>query len=119
MLRCADGGTNTTVAEELGVSNATVGKWRTRFLKRRLDGLADDPRTGRPRTITDSDIARVVKLTLHTSPQEGAHWSTRSMAERSGFSRTTVSRIWRAFALQPHRLQAIEPIADPPPVEKY
>ena len=113
ILRCADGGTNTEVADELGVSKATVGKWRSRFLKMRLCGLADSPRTGRPRTITDADITRVVKLTLHTSPGEGAHWSTRSMAERSGFSRTTVSRIWRAFALQPHRPQAIEPVAEP------
>ena len=113
ILRCADGVTNTEVAEEVGVSKATVGKWRSRFLKRRLGGLADNPRTGSPRTITDADIARVVTLTLQTSPGEGAHWSTRSMAERSGFSRTTVSRIWRAFALQPHRSQAIEPVADP------
>ncbi len=113
ILRCADGHTNTEVAEELGVSKATVGKWRSRFLKKRLGGLADNPRTGRPRTITDADITRVVALTLHTSPGEGAHWSTRSMAERSGFSRTTVSRIWREFALQPDRPQAIRPVAEP------
>ncbi len=114
ILRCADGGTNTEVAEDLGVSKATIGKWRSRFLKQRLGGLADNPRTGRPRTITDADIARVVTLTLQTSSGEGAqHWSTRSMAKRSGFSRTTVSRIWRTFALQPHRSQAIKPVADP------
>ena len=113
ILRCADGGTNTEVAEELGVSMATVGKWRSRFLEQRLGGLADNPRTGRSRTITDADIARVVTLTLCTSPGEGAHWSTRAMAERSGFSRITVSRIWRAFALQPHRPQAIRPVEDP------
>ena len=113
ILRCADGGTNTEVAEELGVSMATVGKWRSRFLERRLGGLADNPRKGRPRTITDADIARVVTLTLHTSPDEGVHWSTRAMAGRSGFSRTTVSRIWRAFAIQPHRSYAIRPVEDP------
>ena len=113
ILRRADGGTSTGVAKELGVSVATVGKWRSRFLEQRLGGLADNPRTGRPRTITDADIARVVTLTLHTSPGEGAHWSTRAMAERSGFSRTTVSRIWRAFAIQPRRSHAIRPVEDP------
>ena len=102
--------TNTAVAAELRVSKATVGKWRSRFLESRLDGLMDEPRPDRPRTVTDADVERVVTLTLETTPKDATHWSTRSMEARSGLSRSTISRIWRAFALQPHRdgdLQAV------------
>ena len=108
VLECAKGKTNTVVAAELRVSKATVGKWRSRFLERRLDGLLDEPRPGRPRTVTDADVERVVTLTLETTPKDATHWSTRSMARQVGLSRNSVSRIWRAFALQPHRTETLE-----------
>ena len=118
VLECAKGRTNTAVAAEMRVSQATVGKWRSRFLERRLDGLVDEPRSGRPRTVTDAEVERVVTLTLETKPKDATHWSTRSMEARSGLSRTTISRIWRAFALQPHRTETFKLSADPLFVEK-
>ena len=118
VLRCAEGETNTDVAAELNLSKPTVGKWRSRFLERRLDGLVDEPRSGAPRRITDAEVERVVTLTLETTPAEATHWSTRSMARRSGLSRSTISRIWRAFALQPHRTETFKLSADPLFVEK-
>ena len=118
VLRCAEGKTNTDVAAELNLSKPTVGKWRSRFLERRLDGLVDEPRSGAPRRITDAEVERVVTLTLETTPAEATHWSTRSMARRSGLSRSTISRIWRAFALQPHRTETFKLSADPLFVEK-
>ena len=105
ILGCAEGRSNTTVGTDLGVSDETVGKWRSRFLERRLDGLSDEPRSGRPRAVTDDDVERVITLTLETAPRDATHWSTRSMAQRSGLSHNTVSRIWRAFGLQPHRTE--------------
>ena len=118
VLRCAEGKTNTDVAAGLNLSKPTVGKWRSRFLERRLDGLLDEPRSGAPRRITDAEVERVVTLTLETTPAEATHWSTRSMARRSGLSRSTISRIWRAFALQPHRTETFKLSADPLFVEK-
>ena len=102
ILSCADGLANTVVAAQLGVSKPTVGKWRSRFLAQRLDGLLDGPRSGRPRVVTDADVERVLALTLETTPRDATHWSTRSMAQRSGLSHNTISRVWRAFGLQPH-----------------
>ena len=84
ILGCAEGRSNTTVGTDLGVSDETVGKWRSRFLERRLDGLSDEPRSGRPRAVTDDDVERVITLTLETAPRDATHWSTRSMAQRSG-----------------------------------
>lgn len=98
----AAGLSNTAVADKVGVTKQTVGKWRHRFLARRLDGLLDEPRPGAPRRITDAEVERVITLTLEDTPLEATHWSTRSMARASGLSQTAVSRIWRAFALQPH-----------------
>jgi transposase len=118
VLACASGKTNTAVAEELRVSKPTVGKWRRRFLERRLDGLLDEPRPGTPRKITDADVERVITLTLETTPRDATHWSTRSMAERSGFSRMTISRVWRAFALQPHRSETFKLSTDPLFIDK-
>ena len=89
------------------------GKWRSRFLEQRLDGLLDQPRSGRPRMIDDADVERVIALTLEATPKDATHWSTRSMARRSGLSHNTVSRIWRAFALQPHRTETFKLSADP------
>ena len=100
-ISCADGLTNTVVAAQLGLSKPTVGKWRSRFLTQRLDGLLDGLRSGRPRVVTDADVERVLALTLETTPRDATHWSTRSMAQRSGLSHNTISRVWRAFGLQP------------------
>ena len=118
VLACADGRSNTAVAAELRVCIDTVGKWRSRFLEQRLDGLLDQPRSGRPRMIDDADVERVIALTLETTPKEATHWSTRAMARRSGLSHNTVSRIWRAFALQPHRTETFKLSADPLFIEK-
>jgi transposase len=118
VLGCAEGKTNTVVAEELGLAKQTVGKWRARFSERRLDGLLDEPRPGGPRTITDADVERVVTLTLETTPAEATHWSTRSMAARAGLSQSAISRIWRAFALQPHRSETFKLSTDPLFIEK-
>ena len=118
VLACADGRSNTGVAAELRVCVDTVRKWRSRFLERRLDGLLDQPRSGRPRMIDDADVERVIALTLETTPKDATHWSTRSMARLSGLSHNTVSRIWRAFALQPHRTETFKLSADPLFIEK-
>ncbi len=118
VLACADGRSNTAVAAELRVCIDTVGKWRSRFLEQRLDGLLDQPRSGRPRMIDDADVERVIALTLETTPKDATHWSTRAMARRSGLSHNTVSRIWRAFALQPHRTETFKLSADPLFIEK-
>ena len=118
VLACADGRSNTAVAAELRVCIDTVGKWRSRFLEQRLDGLLDQPRSGRPRMIDDADVERVIALTLETTPKDATHWSTRSMARRSGLSHNTVSHIWRAFALQPHRTETFKLSADPLFIEK-
>ena len=118
VLACADGRSNTGVAAELRVCVDTVGKWRSRFLEQRLDGLLDQPRSGRPRMIDDADVERVIALTLEATPKDAIHWSTRSMARRSGLSHNTVSRIWRVFALQPHRTETFKLSADPLFVEK-
>ena len=118
ILACAEGPSNTAVGAELGVSDETVGKCRSRFVERRLDGLSDEPRSGRPRSVTDDDVERVITLTLETTPKDATHWSTRSMARRCGLSHNTVSRIWRAFGLQPHRTEAFKLSSDPFFVEK-
>ncbi len=118
ILGCAEGKTNTAVAEELRVSKATVGKWRSRFLERRVDGLLDEPRPGTPRRTADADVERVVAMTLETTPTDATHWSTRSMARRSGLSHSTINRIWRAFGLQPHRTETFKLSSDPLFIEK-
>ena len=118
IVHCAGGKTNTVVAEAMGLAKQTVGKWRARFIERRLDGLLDEPRPGGPRSITDTDVERVVTLTLETTPADATHWSTRSMAVRSGLSQSAISRIWRAFALQPHRTETFKLSSDPLFIEK-
>ena len=115
---CADGRSNTGVAAELRVCVDTVGKWRSRFLEQRLDGLLDQPRSGRPRMIDDADVERVIALTLEATPKDATRWSTRSMARRSGLSHNTVSLIWLAFALQPHRTETFKLSADRLFIEK-
>jgi transposase len=118
VLACARGQTNTRVAHELRMTKQTVGKWRRRFLAARLDGLLDEPRPGAPRRITDAAVEHVVTLTLEAKPRDATHWSTRAMAGRCGLSQSTVSRIWRAFGLQPHRTDAFKLSKDPLFVEK-
>lgn len=118
VLACADQPNNKAVAERLGVCAATVGTWRNRFVARRLEGLADEPRPGAPRTVTDADVERVVTRALETKPTHATHWSTRGMARASGLSQSTVGRIWRAFGLKPHRADTFKLSTDPYFVEK-
>ena len=103
---------------KLGVTYQTVGKWRQRFLERRLAGLLDEPRPGAPRQVGDAQIERVVRMTLERAPADATHWSTRAMAKRCGLSQSMVSRIWRAFALQPHRVEGFKLSKDPLFIEK-
>jgi transposase len=110
--------TNAEIAELEGVSRPTVTKWRNRFAERRLEGLMDEPRPGRPRTITDQDVEEVVIKTLESSPRDATHWSTRSMARETGIAPDSVMRIWHAFGLQPHRRQTWKLSKDPQLVEK-
>ncbi len=118
ILRCADGLSSKAVGAELGVHEHTVGKWRRRFLKDRIDGLYDEPRPGRPRTIEDDQVAAVIERTLATTPKDATHWSIRSMAKEIGLSHTTIRRIWTAFGLQPHRSETFKLSTDPLFVDK-
>lgn len=118
VLRCAEGQSNKEVAAQERVSRQMVCKWRSRFVAHRLDGLLDEPRVGRPRRITDSDVERVLSMTLESQPKNATHWSTRSMAEASGLTATTVRRIWQAFALQPHRTETFKLSKDPQFIDK-
>jgi DeoR/GlpR family transcriptional regulator of sugar metabolism/transposase len=106
VLACADGAQVGAVAGDLRISRATAAKWRSRFVRGRLDGLADEPRSGRPRTITDAHVQKVVTATLEEEPPGGqTQWSTRSMAREAAMSQTAISRIWRAFGLKPQAAQ--------------
>jgi transposase len=118
VLGCAEGAPNSAVAAELGICGATVGKWRRRFVENGLDGLVDEPRPGAPRTISDEDVERVITLTLESTPPDATHWSTRSMGKATGMGQSAVSRIWRAFGLQPHRSETFKISADPFFIEK-
>jgi transposase len=119
VLECAGGSSNLEVARRLGVSAATVGKWRRRFVTSRLDGLVDEPRPGRPRTVDDLRVEEVIVRTLESAPPDGGtHWSTRQMAQKVGLSQSTISRVWRAFGLQPHRVESFKLSKDPLFVEK-
>jgi len=118
VLRSAQGESNTDIAARLGLSKPTVGKWRARYVADGLEGLLDEPRPGAPRTVSDEDVDRVITLTLETVPEDATHWSTRSMAQRTGLSQSTVSRIWRAFMLKPHRSETFKISKDPLFIEK-
>ena len=118
VLACADGDSNDEVARQLKITAQTVGKWRRRFASQRMEGLLDEPRVGAPRKILDADVERVLTLTLESKPKDATHWSTRSMAEASGLTQTAVSRVWRAFALQPHRTETFKLSKDPQFIEK-
>lgn len=118
VLACAEGMDNKAVAARLRVTPQTVSKWRNRFAEQRVDGLLDAPRSGAPRTIKDAQVDAVVARTLESVPKNATHWSTRGMAREMGMSQTAVSRIWRAFGLQPHRQETFKLSTDPQFVEK-
>lgn len=118
VLGCAGGEQNKAVAARLGISENTVGKWRRRFAEYRLEGLRDEPRSGTPRTIADARVEAVIVRTLESLPPDATHWSSRGMAKASGVSISSVQRIWRAFGLQPHRLETFKLSTDPDFVAK-
>jgi transposase len=118
VLACAEGTTSSDVARRYRTTNATVGKWRCRFIERRLDGIYDEPRVGAPRRISDEDVEAVIVKTLETTPPGETHWSTRTMATKAGMSHTTVGRIWRTFGLKPHVTESFKISPDPQLVEK-
>lgn len=113
VLACAEGLKNNEVAQRLKITKQTVGKWRERFQKKRLEGLVDDPRPGTPRTISDAKVEDIITKTLETKPANATHWSTRSMAAVSGITPDSVSRIWRAFGLKPHLTESFKLSTDP------
>lgn len=118
VLACATGKTTHAVAAEFRTTGQPVGRWRQRFVERRLDGLLDDPRPGTPRCTSDAEVERLLALTRETAPKAATHWSSRAMAKVCGLSQSTVSRIWRAFGLQPHRTETFKLSQDPLFIEK-
>jgi putative transposase len=118
VLLSASGKTNLQIARQMGLTNATVGKWRQRFLEQDVSGLHDELRPGRPRPISDERVARLVRKTLETKPQDGSHWSIRQIAAETRVSKSTVHRIWQAFGLEPHRQKHFKLSTDPFFVEK-
>lgn len=118
ILLCAEGHSNREVAGRAGVHETTVCKWRRRFMAKRLDGLLDEPRPGAPRKVSDETVERIVATTLEATPRDATHWSTRDLAKRIGVSQSTVSRVWRAFNLQPHRVKNFRLSNDPLFIEK-
>jgi transposase len=118
VLACATGLTNTAVARQVRVTPGTVSKWRGRFVADRFAGLLDEPRPGAPRQVTDAQVEQVVVRTLEATPRAATHWSTRGMAQATGLSRMTISRIWHAFGLQPHRSATFKLSPDPLLIDK-
>ncbi|MGB0094617.1 MAG: IS630 family transposase [Solirubrobacteraceae bacterium] len=118
VLACAQGTSNKDVAQACAVSANTVSKWRRRFCELRLDGLSDDPRPGRPATVSAEQVEDVVVATLESTPEHATHWSRAKMAKRSGLSESTIGRIWKAFNLKPHRTETFKLSNDPLLVEK-
>jgi transposase len=118
VLLAAEGAKNTEIARQLGVNRGTAARWRARFAAERLDGLVDEPRPGRPRTVTDEQVEAVIVKTLETTPRDATHWSTRSMAAEVGLTQSAVLRIWQAFGLQPHRQETWKLSKDPLFIDK-
>jgi transposase len=118
ILRLVEGRTSVEVAQHYRIHMQTVSKWRERFRQRGLDGLLDEPRPGQPRKITDAQVEEVITRTLESQPADATHWSTRAMAHATGLNQTAISRIWRAFALQPHRTETFKLSRDPLFVDK-
>ena len=118
LMRMNEGLNNRTIAQELGVCDHTVSAWRKRFASEGVNGISELPRSGAPRTITDEQVQEVVTLTLESTPEDATHWSTRSMAKRCGISHDSVSRIWKAFGLSPHKSESFQLSTDPNFVDK-
>src|SRR3954464_13607634 len=118
VLACAEGLDNKTMVRKLRTSLGMVGKWRSRFLEARLEGLYDEPRPGAPRKVSDDQVEKVIVQTLESTPRGETHWSTRGLARATGLSRMTISRIWQAFGLQPHRTERFKLSPDPQLIEK-
>jgi transposase len=118
VLAAADGLGNTAIAGKLGIAVSSARRWRSRFVAERLEGLLDEPRPGRPRTVADEQVEAVITRTLETTPKDATHWSTRSLAAELGMSQSAVSRIWRAFGLQPHRQDSWKLSRDPQFIDK-
>ena len=118
VLAAADGQSSQEIAARLGCTASTVGKWRGRFARRGFDGLHDEPRPGKPRSIGDDRIERVIVKTLEEQPSDATHWSTRSMAQATGMSQSAISRIWRAFGLRPHQTESFKLSPDPQFIDK-
>ena len=108
ILACAGGSSNSEVARALRITKQTVGKWRSRFVAQRLDGLLDEPRPGAPRKLDDARIEELIATTLNERPRDATHWSSRALAKKLKVSQSTVSRAWRAFGLQPHRQETFK-----------
>lgn len=118
VLLAASGATNLEIADRVGLSRISVGKWRRRYAEEGIGGLYDQLRPGRPRTLGDDRIAALINATLHSRPDSETHWSTRSMAAETGISKSTVQRVWSAFGLKPHRQKGFKLSTDPFFVEK-
>jgi transposase len=118
VLACATGRSNSEVATDLRITRQTVGRWRQRFVEKRLDGLVDEPRPGTPRRLTDAQVEQVISDTLEKPPRDATHWSTRTLAKELALSHATVGRIWRAFGLQPHRSETFKLSRDPLFIDK-
>jgi transposase len=118
ILCCAAGRWTEDVAAELGITRQTVGRWRGRFLAKRLDGLVDEPRPGTPRRISDVELAHVIATTLETTPPDATQWSNRRLAKHVALSHSTVGRIWRAVGWQPHRSDTFKLSTDPLFIDK-
>ncbi|MEF9915418.1 helix-turn-helix domain-containing protein [Streptomyces sp. P5-A9] len=118
VLRCAEGGTNQQAAADLGIDRSTVDRWRARFIAKRLDGLHDEPRSGRQPSILLDQLEEVVVATLESVPGQDTHWSRASMAQHSGLSKSTIGRIWKRFDLKPHLQDSFKLSTDPQFVAK-
>lgn len=118
VLACAEGKANQDIATQMHLTTATVSKWRNRFARQGLMGLYDEPRSGAPRSISDEQVAQLIRQTLQTKPAKGTHWSCRSMAEDTGLSKSTIQRVWSTFGVQPHRQKHFKISTDPFFVEK-
>jgi len=118
ILESASGKSNTEIARRLRITKQMVGKWRTRFLAKRLDGLLDEPRPGTPRRLSDAEVERVLTMTLESTPKNATHWRTRSLAAACGLSRSSVHRVWQPFALAPHRSESFKLSTDPLFIDK-
>jgi len=118
ILLAAEGWNNKMIAEKLAMTPHTVGKWRKRFASAGNDGLLDEPRPGTSRKLSDKQVEQVLMRTLESQPEAATHWSTRDMAKACGLSQSSISRIWRAFSLAPHRSETFKLSKDPLFIEK-